>query len=92
MAAINNDFITLNDALSVPVANSVGEFMDLSEKSVRNLALNADAQLMPKALVDNMYECKLSKDFYFNKKASNINGLMSPKEYQNIIQYLYIII
>lgn len=87
MAAINNDFITLNDALSVPVANSVGEFMDLSEKSVRNLALNADAQLMPKALVDNMYEFKLSKDFYFNKKASNINGLMSPKEYQNIIQY-----
>lgn len=87
MSAINNDFIALNDALSVTVANSVGEFMDLPENGVRDLALNINSQLMPEAQINNMYEFRLGKKFYADKKARIINGVENPKKYQNVIQY-----
>lgn len=85
--AINNDFMALNSTLSVAAADNVGEFLDKSKTGVRALALSANEQMIPRAQIDNMYEFKLSKNFYFNKKATTISSITNPEEFQNVIQY-----
>ena len=87
MPAINNDFVALDKLLSAQVADRAADFLDEPEAQMRNYALNANRQFVPKAQVDNMYEFKLGKSFLFNKKASTINTSTNPKEFQDVIQY-----
>ena len=87
MNSVNYDFIALNDALSVTAANVISEASNATERTARNLALNTKNQVVPKSQIDNMYEFRLGKSFYSNKKAQSINSLAGPEKYQNVIQY-----